>query len=469
MSRPNNITSEKSYNKLIWPLYFVNGFNSIAFGGLIIIIVPLSSLFWPSEEYHALEMGILVTSLFWASSITGIIFGWIIDRYSRIKLILIISVLRSLSMIMLGFATIGQGLTSWWYFFTFVLIFAFFAGGSYPAMISISNDIVPHKDRSKFFGYLSIFGSMFMMLGFLISGSLVQFGYWRFYFISIGLAVLGAGIFFFFYVKEFKRGIQSKELQTILTNDKIKYDFKLNKEMIRKTMLSKTNLTALIEGIFTNAFIGSLDMIILPYLQTPPHNVSPLVTGLFLVIFGGIGRIIGQIILARFSDKIALKNSIKRIHFIIIALIGGSLTFFLMFFVPIPFLSPEEGANIIFFFSFPSSIIMGFLILTSDSISSLYMINQPPVLQEINLPEAQAQITSWNQFLEHIGYGMGPLIAGIIITSFGQNYQISAIIITLFNIPGVILWILSTKWYPHDKQKISEILEDRAVILNARK
>jgi len=469
MSEPNITKSEQSYNKLIWPLYFVNGFNSIAFGGLIIIIVPLSSLFWPADDYHALEMGILVTSLFWASSITGIAFGRIIDRYSRIKTILIISLFRSFSMIMLGFAIIGQGLTTWWYFFTFVLIFAFFAGGSYPAMISISNDIVPQKDRSKFFGYLSIFGSIFMMLGFLISGSLVQFGYWRFYFIIIGLAVLCAGLFFFFYVKEPKRGIQNKELQTILSDDKIEYDFKLNKEMMRKTMLSKTNITALVEGIFTNAFMGSLDMIILPYLQTPPHNISPLVTGLFIVIFGGIGRVIGQIILARFSDKIALKNSIRRIHFIIIALVGGSITFYLMFFVPIPFFSPEEGKNFILFLSFPASIIMGLLILSSDGISSLYMINQPPLLQEINLPEAQAQITSWNQFLEHIGYGLGPLIAGIIISSFGQNYQISATLIALFNIPGVILWILSIKWYPGDKQKISEILKDRAVILNARK
>ncbi|MBY9002712.1 MAG: MFS transporter [Candidatus Lokiarchaeota archaeon] len=468
MLKSDIIKSEKSYNKLIWPLYFVNGFNSIAFGGLIIIIVPLSSLFWPAEDYHALEMGILVTTLFWASSITGIVFGWIIDRYSRIKTLFIISLIRGISMIMLGFATVGQGLATWWYFFIFVLIFAFSSGGSYPAMISLSNDIVPQKDRSKFFGYLSIFGSIFMMSGFLLSGGLVEYGYWRFYFIVIGLAVLCAGLLFFFYVKEPKRGIQSKELQSVLTDDNIEYDFKLNREMIRKTMLSKTNITALVEGIFTNVFMGSLDMIILPYLQSV-HNISPLVTGLFIIIFGGTGRVFGQILLARFSDKAALKNSIKRIHFIIIALVGGSVTFLLMFFIPLPFFSEEEGANIFIFFSYPAAILMGILIFFSDGISSLYMINQPPIIQEINLPEAQAQITSWNQFLEHIGYGLGPLIAGIAITLFGQDYQISATLIALFNIPGVIFWILSTKWYPKDKQEISEILKDRAVILNSRK
>jgi MFS family permease len=266
MKKTANFKPEKSYHKDIWPIYLLNGFNSIAFGGLIILIVPLSSLFWPGEDYHAFEMGILVTTLLWTSSITGIVFGWLIDRYSRVKILLIISILRSFSMIMLSFASVGQGIQTWLYFFVFVLIFGTFAGGSYPSMVSLSNDIVPLNQRSKFFGFLSIFGSIFMMMGFLLSGFLVQFGYWRIYFNVIGIAILLAGLLFSLYVKEPKRGVQSKELRDVLNDGSIDYDFKMNKEMMRKTMLSKTNLTALIEGIFTGVFMGSLDMIILPYL-----------------------------------------------------------------------------------------------------------------------------------------------------------------------------------------------------------
>ena len=39
-----------------WALYFLTGCFSIAFSGIYISIVPLSSLFWPGESYHALEM-----------------------------------------------------------------------------------------------------------------------------------------------------------------------------------------------------------------------------------------------------------------------------------------------------------------------------------------------------------------------------------------------------------------------------
>ncbi len=460
--------SHQSYNKLIWPVYLLNGFNSIAFAGIIILMVPLSSLIWPGEDYHALEMGILMTTLLWTSSVSGLLLGKLIDKYSRVKILLIISIARSFCMIMLGFAIAGQGILTWWYFFIFVLIFALFAGGSYPAIVSLSNDIVPLKHRSKFFGYFGIFGSVFMMLGFLISGALVQFGLWRLYFISIGIAVLLSGLIFYFYVKEPKRGVQNKELRDVLKDRSIEYDFKMDKELMRSTMLSRTNIAALIEGIFTNVFIGSLDMIILPYLQTPPHNLSPLITGLFVVIFGVIGRVIGQILLARVSDKLAQKNDVRRISFIIFSLVGGSITFVLMFFVPLPFLTPEEGANIVLFFSLPLTYVMGVLILGSDAVSSLYMVNQPPILQEINLPEAQGQIVSWNQFLENIGYGMGPLIAGIFISIFGQDYKISAVIITIFVIPGIILWMLSRKWYTTDKERIKAILSERAKILESR-
>ncbi|GAH35598.1 unnamed protein product, partial [marine sediment metagenome] len=90
-----------------------------------------------------------------------------------------------------------------------------------------------------------------MMLGFLISGALVQFGYWRLYFISIGIAVLLSGLIFFFYVKEPKRGVQIDQLRDVLKERSIEYDFKMDKELMRSTMLSRTNVAALIEGIFT--------------------------------------------------------------------------------------------------------------------------------------------------------------------------------------------------------------------------
>ena len=134
--------TEISYNKSIWPVYLLNGFNSIAFAGIIILMVPLSSLIWPGEDYHAFEMGVLMTTLLWSSSISGLFFGKLIDKYSRVKTLLFISIVRSVCMILLGFAIAGQGIITWWYFFSVVLIFGAFSGGSYPAIVSLSHDMV---------------------------------------------------------------------------------------------------------------------------------------------------------------------------------------------------------------------------------------------------------------------------------------------------------------------------------------
>ncbi len=234
-------------------------------------------------------------------------------------------------------------------------------------------------------------------------------------------------------------------------------------------MLSKTNIVALVEGIFTSVFLGSLIILVLPYIQTAPHNFSPLVTGIYLAIFGLTGGLIGQLLLARVADRVSSGDKIvNRLYFIIAALTVGGISFTLMFFIPLPHLTVEEGSDILYLFSFPIIWIFGFIRVISRSISSLYEINQPPILQEINLPETQGRIIAWNRFLESIGFGAGPLIAGLLIIWTGYNYQLVAIIITAIAVPGIILWVFALKYFEADRQFIKEILKERAQILKSR-
>ena len=465
-SSDQNNDSEFSISKIFWPLYLLGGFQSLAFAGLIVLVVPLSFMIWPNEPYHALEMGILITSLFWVSSLGGILFGILIDKFNRTRIIFFISIFRGISMIMLGFATEGDGFNTWLYFLIFVSFFAFFAGGSWPSIVSLSNDIVPKSHRSRFFGALGIMMGLFTAFGFLAASAFFQYGYWRLYFWGIGIFVLIAGIIFLFHVNEPKRGAQQVELIHLIQNG-IEYDFQIDRKLMKKTMLSKTNLVALIEGIFTCILMGSIYLLILPYIQTPPHNLSPIFTGLFMIMFGLTGGLIGQIFLAKFSDKMAENHPIRRIFFIILSLGIGILTFALIFFIPLPHLSIEKGKDIPYLLSTPTVWIMGTLFFTSSTISSLYMVNQAPIIQDINLPEAQGKITSWNQLLENIGLGIGPLLVGILLI-LTNNYQTVILIVILFIIPGVMLWGLALRWYPEDRKEIKKILEERVDLLKAR-
>ena len=457
-----------SVNKTFLPIFFLGGFFSLAFSGIYILNVPLSELFWPGEDYHALEMGILISSMFLAIAFAGMLFGRLIDKHSRVKILFIVSLVRGICMILLSFTIVGQGFASWLYFYIIVFIFAFFAGGNYPSVASLSHDIVPIDQRSRFFGVYNLNRNIFQLSGFLFVGWLDLVGLWRLFFGIIGLFIIIAGINMFLNMEEPKRGTQNKELTDVLKDDSIEYDFQINLDMMKKTMLSKTNLVILIEGISTNIFMGSLTFLLLPYIQTEPHNISPFATGIFLAIFGLTGGVIGQVLLARLSDNLSKQHDLRRIYLIIISLIGGPIFFVFLFFIPLPHLTEAEGQNILLFVAEPIIFLMGIIHASSSSISALYNTNQGPILQEINLPEAQGQIVSWNRLLESISFGSGPMISGIFISLSGQNYQLVAILIGLFTIPGILLWIISIKWYSIDKELISTILEQRSVILKSR-
>jgi MFS family permease len=448
-------------------LYFLTGCFSIAFGGIYISIVPLSSLFWPGESYHALEMGFLISSMFLSNSLAGLLFGRLIDKYSRTKILFSIAMVRGFSMIMLSLTIIGNGISSWFYFYIFTFIIGLSAGGNYPTIASLSDDLIPLNYRSRFFGIRNIVRSVFQLLGFILTGYLIEVGLWRLFFILSGLSLILTGLMMYLNIPEPKRGEQRKELTEVLANGNVSYNFQLNLKMMRKTILSKTNLVALIEGIFTSVFMGSLTILFLPYIQTSPHNFSPLVTSIFFALFGLTSGLILKLILAKLSDKYSKRKDIRRIYFIIIALLFGASAFVLLFYLPLPHLNVEEGKNILLFFSFPMIWVVGIIETLASSVSSLYEFNQPPLLQEINLPEAQGQIISLNRLLENIGWGLGPLIIGILINISGENYQLVALFIGIFALPGIILWILSIKWYKKDKKTISDILEKRAVILKA--
>jgi len=461
-------STNESVNRTFLPIFLLGGFFSLAFSGIYILNVPLSELFWPGEDYHALEMGILISSMFLTIAFSGMLFGRLIDKHSRVKILFIVSLVRGICMILLSFTIVGQGLASWLYFYIIVLFFAFFAGGNYPSVASLSHDIVPMDQRSRFFGIYNLNRNIFQLSGFLFVGWLDLVGLWRLFFGIIGLAIILAGINMFLNMEEPKRGTQNKELTDVLKDDSIEYDFQINLDMMKKTMLSKTNLVILIEGISTNIFMGSLTFLLLPYIQTNPHNISPFATGMFLAVFGLTGGLMGQILLARLSDKLSKQHDLRRIYLIIISLIGGAVTFALLFFIPLPHLTEAEGQNILLFIVEPIIFLMGIIHASSSSISALYNTNQGPILQEINLPEAQGQIVSWNRLLESISFGSGPMISGIFISLSGQNYQLVAILIGLFTIPGILLWITSIKWYSSDKKNISTILEERSAILKAR-
>ncbi|MFX0010392.1 MAG: hypothetical protein ACFE9R_08770, partial [Candidatus Hermodarchaeota archaeon] len=133
---------------------------------------------------------------------------------------------------------------------------------------------------------------------------------------------------------------------------------------------------------------------------------------------------------------------------------------------PLPTLSQPQGLNMSVVFSFPIVWVAGILLFLGRGVMGLWNINQPPIIQAINLPEAQGTITSANQFLETIGSGTGTILAGILLFYFTGNYQITATITMSLGIIGGLMWLLAAIWIQKDVQRISAILKQRGLELS---
>jgi MFS family permease len=454
--------------KRLWPTFTI--YNSLAFtiSTIFINVIIVSNIIWPGEVFHATEFGFLSGVWTFAMAFSGIFFGLMADRFSRVTIMGISEIIFGMSWLGNAFVPEGLGLITYFWFFLFIIVRGFASGGFFPTINSHVNDSIEEKERSQFFGILQALFQFFQILGMLISAIMLQNQFWTQFFSISGIAFIIFGLIILFKANEAKRGSAQKELKDILQGTDIKYEYKLNKDTFKTTILSTTNIIAFIEGIFTTVLLSVPDFLLVPYIESDPHNFSPFITSLFMIIFSLPGGLIGSIALAKLSDRLALKNIKNRIYMIIFSIVTLFFLFIAIFNVNLPHLTPEQGNDFILLVTFPVFWLIGLISFFARFVIGLWNINQPPILQAINLPEAQGLISSANQFLENIGSGLGYSMAGFLLVFFNYNYQITVILTMSIGITGAFLWFLATFRINNDVNTISTILKKRGVELTQK-
>jgi MFS family permease len=408
-------------------------------------------------------MGILVGVYMYMMAFSGILFGVLADRYSRKYLMVITEVIFGLGYLLNGFVPQGLGMQTFIPFLSFNLMRGFAAGGIWPIINSYGNDSTTEDERSQFFGMLQALFQLFQIVGMVISAFLFQNLFWRQYFWIVGTIYILFGLLILIRGKEPKRASTHKELKGILSSENVKYEYKLNKSTIRSTVFAPTNVIAFVEGIFTTVMLMIPDFLFVPYIQSEPYNFSPFASSIFMIMFGLPGGLLGSLALAKLSDKLAKRNIRNRVYMIVISIIGLFLFYIFLFFLPLPHMTVSQGNNLGFLLSIPLIWIMGIVALIARGIVGLWNINQPPILQAINLPEAQGTISSANQFLENLGSGTGPIIAGALLAFFNSNFQLTVSITMGIGIIGALIWLLAARWINRDVERISGILKQRGI------
>jgi MFS family permease len=427
---------------------------------LYINIIIISNIIWPNESFHSSEIGLLFGISTYMMAFSGLAFGNLADKFSRIKLLSVTVVFFGMGFIINGFAPAEMGIYTYLYFLICVLIRGFFSGGFWPIINSYITDKTDEDERSQYFGILNSTFQIIDLIGMIFAAFMFQSGLWKLYFWIVGSFISFLGIIIL-KANEPKRASTREELKDVISYEKVLYEFRLNKSSIKETIVKPTNIIAFIEGIFSSVLLSIPDFLLIAYFESEPHNFSPIVASIFMIMFGVPGTIFGSLLFSKLSDNLAKKNIKNRVYLIIFSLVGIFLIFLIVFSLPIPHFTVQEGNDLILILSFPIIWVLGFIAFLSRSILGLYSINQPPLLQKINLPEAQGFISSANQFLESIGYGTGPILAGIFLSLFNQNYQITVTLTMSLGILGAFFWIIAVKWIDEDSNRISKILQKR--------
>jgi MFS family permease len=424
-------------------------------------VLFLSMLFWPADPFQGDKLGFVYGMFLIITATMRLIYGPIIDRVNRKRLIVVHNALCAIVVFLFAFIPEGTGDASFLFFFLLTMVLGFMKGGSCendsPVLNSLIDDVVDEAKRSSMFGMLGMIVQVVGIPGLLVS-AWVFAGYWRLFFIVVSIMLIVPVILIALKFKEPKRGAKKEELKEVLKSDAKVYTYKLTRETIKSTVLSPTNVLAFVEGFFTQAILAVPWFLIFSFLQSAPNNLSSLNLGLLAVIFGVPGGFVGAFVVAKWFNKYANKLRI-RICFIILFLSLSFVTYLAMASIQYPVITGELGADFLFIIQQPAYLFLGLLFFIAQIFMIGHTVNQRPILQKVNLPEAQGLIMGANHFLEIVGNGFGVMLSGFLLVAFNRNYTLTVLALVLIGVVGTILWALDLPHVERDASRVSAILK----------
>nr|MDO8086020.1 MFS transporter [Candidatus Sigynarchaeum springense] len=463
--------SEPGVLRRAWVLLWWNASVSFLVSAEFINLLVMSYKIWPGEPFHALEMGGLITARLWMDGIAAVLlWGPLADRFDRRKLHMFNSAVTGSLVLANAFLPVGDGLSSYHAWLALRMVIGGFMSGGGPLGNSLSSDIAKSGEKSQYFGYSSIVWQVVQIGSMILSAFMFSTGeLWRLFFVISSGMFFAMTLFLGFSFKEPARAATHDSFTKIIGNTEgVKYDYRLKRDTIKDTILRPTNILAFSEGIFTSILFGIIDLIWLPYIQSPPRNISPLVTSIFMLVYGVPGAILGAYVFAKISDKYGAKRLRNRVLIIASSLLGSMVLILVAFSLPLPAFTEAQGADASQMFAYPVFVVFGVLMLVMRATFSIFGVNQPPILQEVNLPEAQGQIASLGQLVEIFSYGSGPLLAGVVLVAFAYEYQAAIQVVSLVAMPGICMWFLAVIWVERDQARIKRIVEARARELKSK-
>ncbi|MDD5109477.1 MAG: MFS transporter [Candidatus Omnitrophica bacterium] len=349
----------------------------------------------------------------------GPLAGVYVDRWDRRRTMYFCDFMRSLLMLAIPlFLFYSKNLAP-----IYLIIFIAFSIGRFfvPAKLSIIPDLVNHKDLLIANSLINTSGMIAAVLGFGISGVLVEKLGAKSGFYLNSLTFLVSGLFIFLISKKFIAQTSFEEVGKEIVEVIRKSVFQEVKEGVLYFIQKKDiRFTAGIIFALWSA-LGSVYVVIIVFVQKTLHSATKDL-GL-LVMFLGIGLFLGSLVYGKFGQRI----SHYKIIFVSLVFSGIMLMMFAL------------GI-----YYFPIFMLAAFLAICLGLIVSPIMIASNTIIHNVSDNEMLGKIFSSLEIVMHLGFILFMFISSILAERF-SHLLILVIVGCLLSLLGVVSLFLNRK------------------------
>ncbi len=403
------------------------------------------------QEYNKNEqdIGLMGSAFMIVGAVLSIVIGYWSDRFSRVRLFSWVVMLGTIPCFLTGLRFCTQ---SYEQLFILRVITGIGLAGIFPITFSLIGDYFSVERRATVVGLVTTAWGIGQLLGQLVAGFIANSYGWRLAFILVALPNFILVPIFLKVAHEPKRGtkennLASSENKPKKISEENNSTVKIQKEIgwhdAKFFLGNKTNWLVILQGIPGSIPWGMLPLFLTAFYEGQGYSkefatIITMILGIALT-FGGIsGGWLGDRIYHRSPAYLAIFCGIS------IGL-GVIPTCFMM-------LIPQGGiwSNVILFFT---TVIAGLLV-------GLPSGNGKAILLNTNAPQHRGSVFSLNNIGDSLGRGIGPMLGGIWITSYG--YQDAMIYSILLWIPCSILFGIVAATIKNDLTRLHNYLQQES-------
>lgn len=400
------------------------------------------------EEFGITEtqMGLVSTIFVATSALITIIWGFLSDIGKRKKLLVIGVLLGEIPCFLTAYVQ------SYYQLLAMRFLTGIGIGSIIPIGYSLIADMFEEEKRGRGYSYIETafgFGTLF---GMIVAGLIAS---WRPPFIIAAVPNFVLAPLFYIIAEEPKRGEGEKELKEVLEKG-YEYTYRLNREVIKKSLKTRTNILIFIQGI-----IGTVPWGVIMYWLVSFFIVTRGMeksTATFVLLLVGLSTVIGSLLGGFAGDYFEARQKGGRAVITGVAIFVGMIAAIGMVLYPLP-----SRLGLIHWVGLA---IYSFALIQFVSYAGP---NVRAIVSQVNLPEDRGTVFGLFNILDNVGKATGPLFGGFLIEALrgigysdALAYKYTLLIGSLFWIPCAAVWLWIRRSYPEDRDAVKEILKKRA-------